>query len=187
MTDKKSLHIPMPADAELEPDYSDPDGDDFDALSRDKVPVRTMEAGDLAAVARIDRKITGDDRSAYLAGKLDEAMNDSAVRVSLVALPPEDGSSNPGGEPVGFIMAKVDFGDYGRAETNAVIDTVGVDPGFAGKGIGHALLSQLMVNLSGLQVETLETQVARENFDLLGFLYSCGFEPSQRLVFAREV
>ncbi len=68
-----------------------------------------------------------------------------------------------------------------------------------------------MVNLSGLQVETLETQparpsqappeasqrreplrrgegqVARENFDLLGFLYSCGFEPSQRLVFAREV
>jgi hypothetical protein len=44
-----------------------------------------------------------------------------------------------------------------------------------------------MVNLSGLQVETLETQVARENFDLLGFLYSCGFEPSQRLVFTREV
>ncbi len=46
------------------PDYSGPHGDDIALLSRDKVPVRSMIASDLPALIRIDRKITGRDRSA---------------------------------------------------------------------------------------------------------------------------
>ncbi len=46
------------------PDYSGPHGDDIVLLSRDKVPVRSMIAPDLPALIRIDRKITGRDRTA---------------------------------------------------------------------------------------------------------------------------
>ncbi|MGC2519091.1 MAG: GNAT family N-acetyltransferase, partial [Burkholderiales bacterium] len=72
-------------------------------------------------------------------------------------------------------------------EPVAVIDTIGVDPGFAGTGIGTALLSQLFVNLEALHVERVETVIARENFDLLGFFYRAGFGPSQRLAFVKRL
>jgi hypothetical protein len=53
--------------------------------------------------------------------------------------------------------------------------------------VGHALLSQLFVNLEALRVERVETVVARENFALLGFFYDGGFELSQRLSFDKRV
>ena len=84
-------------------------------------------------------------------------------------------------------MASVDFGDFGRAEPVAVIDTIGVDPGFAGAGIGRALLSQLFANLEALRVERVATVVARDNFGLLEFFYRAGFGSSQRLAFIKRL
>jgi ribosomal protein S18 acetylase RimI-like enzyme len=84
-------------------------------------------------------------------------------------------------------MARVDLGDYGRAESVAVIDTIGVDPGYGHHGIGHALVSQLFVNLGALCIERVETVVAPRDFGLLGFLYDVGFAPSQRLLFVRSL
>ncbi len=101
------------------------------------------------------------------------------MRVSLVA--------RVDGVAAGFVTARTDFGDFGRAEPVAVLDTIGVDPDYADRGVGHALLSQLFVNLEGLRVERVETVVGRENFELLGFLYDVGFAPSQRLSFVKAV
>lgn len=154
-------------------------GDDYDALSRDRIPVRSLMENDLAAVVRIDRKLTGRDRSAYYAAKLREMLTESGIRVSLVA--EEDGFV------VGFVMARVDFGEFGKVDKAAILDTIGVHPGFAGSGIGHALLSQLFLNLATLQVETVLTQVSPENVDLQRFLYSCGFHPSQRLMLSKTI
>jgi ribosomal protein S18 acetylase RimI-like enzyme len=154
-------------------------GDDFEALSRDRVPVRSMKEDDLAAAVRIDRKLTGRDRSAYYAAKLREMLTESGIRVSLAA--EEDGFV------VGFVMARVDFGEFGKVDKAAVLDTIGVHPGFAGSGFGHALLSQLFLNLATLQVETVLTQVSPDNIGLHRFLYSCGFHPSQRLVLSKTV
>ena len=138
-----------------------------------------LKEDDLAAVVRIDRKLTGRDRSAYYAAKLREMLTESGIRVSLVA--EEDGFV------VGFVMARVDFGEFGKVDKAAVLDTIGVHPGFAGSGIGHALLSQLFLNLATLQVETVLTQVSPENIDLQRFLYSCGFHPSQRLMLSKTI
>jgi ribosomal protein S18 acetylase RimI-like enzyme len=157
----------------------EPGGDDHEALSRDRIPVRSMKEGDLAAAIRIDRKLTGRDRSAYYAAKLREMLTESGIRVSLAA--EEDGFV------VGFVMARVDFGEFGKVDKAAILDTIGVHPGFAGSGIGHALLSQLFLNLSTLQVETVLTQVTPENIGLQRFLYSCGFHPSQRLVLSKTI
>jgi ribosomal protein S18 acetylase RimI-like enzyme len=154
-------------------------GESYETLFRDRVPVRSLKEDDLAAVARIDRKLTGRDRSAYYAAKFREMLTESGIRVSLVA--EEDGFV------VGFVMARVDFGEFGKVDNTAILDTIGVHPGFAGSGIGHALLSQLFLNLSTLQVEVVLTQVTPENIGLQRFLYSCGFHPSQRLVLGKTI
>lgn len=160
-------------------DYGAPPPNDFEALARDLAEVRSLAQADLADVMRIDRRLTGHDRGAYIAHKLDEALLDSAIRVSLIAR--KDGAA------AGFLMASADYGDFGRAEPVAVIDTIGVDPDFAGKGVGRALISQLFINLRALGIERVETVVARAHYGLLGFLYRAGFGPSQRLAFVKRL
>ena len=85
MTEKKEFRVPAEVDAASEIDLSGPRTAQFDTLSRDRVPVRSLTPGDLEALARIERKITGQDRSDYLGRKLDEALLDSGVRVPLLA------------------------------------------------------------------------------------------------------
>ena len=60
MNEPQALRIPVPVDAAAEADYS-AGSDEFDALSRDRIPVRSMAEGDLEAIVRIDAKITGRD------------------------------------------------------------------------------------------------------------------------------
>ena len=91
------------------------------------------------------------------------------------------------GAAVGYLAAKVDFGDAGRTEPTAVIDTLAVDPDRFGSGIGTALVSQLLVNLMALRVERIETEIAREGLDLLAFFYRLGFAPSARLGFVKRL
>jgi predicted N-acetyltransferase YhbS len=160
-------------------DYSALPANDFEALARDRIDVRSLVPEDVDGMARIDRMITGRDRGAYFTRQLSEVLQDSAIRVSLVA--------HRDGSVAGYLTAKVDFGDFGRTEPVAVIDTIGVDPGFGGLGIGSALLSQLCVNLEALQVERVETVISREHFDLLRFLYKAGFAPSERLGFVKRL
>ena len=69
-----------PADP-VEIDHSAPEGDDADALSRDKIPVRSMTEQDINAIISIDRKTAGRDRSAYYKRKQHEVLHQSGVRV----------------------------------------------------------------------------------------------------------
>ena len=55
------------------------------------------------------------------------------------------------------------------------------------RGIGHALVSQLFVNLGALHIDRVETVVAPEALALLGFFHACGFKSSQRLAFVRRL
>mgnify|MGYP002630866375 CR=1 FL=1 len=160
-------------------DYSGSDGDDAEALSRDNFPVRSMRSDDLDALIRIDAKLTGHNRREYFQAKLAEVMIETGVRVSLVAEIDD--------HPAGFIMGRVDFGEFGRTETTAVIDTFGVDPGHGHRGIAHALLSQLTINLGALHVERIRTMVGWNNHQLLGFLEHQGFRPAQQLVLSMKI
>lgn len=161
-----------------EKDYGAPAANDFEALARDRAEVRLLTERDLPAILAIDRRVTGRDREAYLTEVLHEALADSSVRVSLVA--------RLEGVTAGFLMAKTDFGDFGRTGPVAVIDTIGVDPEYTGSGIGAAMLSQLFVNLHALRVEHVETVIEGGNTDLLGFFHRAGFAPSQRLEFVKD-
>lgn len=146
-----------------------PDGEE----EEDELPVRSLTEHDLPAIVRLDRKITGRDRTAYLARKTSEVMKQSAVRVSLVA--------EVEGRLAGFLMARVDFGEFGRAEPTAVLDTIGVDPDQGRRGIGRALLGQLLLNLGGLRAERVLTEVEWSDVPLVAFLGRTGFRRAQRL------
>lgn len=174
-----SVTIPTRVGEAAEVNYGKPAAPDFGPLARDRIPVRAMRESDLRALVAIDGRITGRDRSDYFKRKLEEALYESDVQVSLVAERDEG--------PVGFIMARVDFGAFGRVEPVAVIDTIGVDPDDRGQGVGRALLSQLLVNLTTLRVERVRSVVEWRDHDLFGFLDHCGFRPSQELCFARAI
>ena len=160
-------------------DYSDAEGDQRGALARDIIPCRLMRETDLAAIVKIDRHILGRERQAYYERKLAEAMDESGIRVSLVAEQDD--------HVVGFAMARVDFGEYGRIEPVAVLDSIAVDPGYTHHLVGTALLSQLLANLAALKIEYVRSVADAEYFDVLKFLQRNGFEVSQRLAFVRAV
>lgn len=141
--------------------------------------VRHLRADDLDMLRQIDRQLTGRDRTEYLTRKLDQALHESAIAMSLVA---EDD-----GFVVAFATAHVDLGDFGHLEPVASLETIGVNPGFAHKGFARAILTQMIDNLAALHVERLETEVARDNFELLRFLYRFGFGASQRLPFVHAI
>lgn len=179
MARRTPITIPERVGDAQEINYGNPPAADFGPLGRDKIPVRSMQQKDLAALIAIDRRVTGRDRSSYFKRKFADALNESDVRVSLVA--------DLDGVPVGFIMARVDLGEFGRLEPAAVLDTIGVDPDYQDRGVGRALLSQLLVNLATLRVEIVRTELDWRDRQLIAFLDRCGFRPSQHLCFDRTI
>ncbi len=99
MGNRANINIPERVGEAAEINYGGPADADFGPLTRDLIPVRSMVEGDLHALIAIDRRITGRNRSAYFERKLEEALRESDVRISLVA--------ERDGRPVGFIMARV--------------------------------------------------------------------------------
>jgi ribosomal protein S18 acetylase RimI-like enzyme len=166
-------------DSPREVNYGGSGAADFERLARDDIDVRAMDRVDLDDIVRIDRSIMGRNRRDYMRHKLVEALHASAIRVSLTA--------RLDGIIAGFLMARMDLGDFGRTEPVAVLDTIGVDPDYARRGVGRALLSQLFANLGALRIERVETIVAPRDLALLGFLHEVGFAPSQRLAFVRRL
>lgn len=161
------------------PDFSSPDGDDPNALSRDRVPCRSMQDADLAKIIKIDHALSGTDRTAYCTRKQREILHQSGVQVSLVTL--QDGFV------VGFIMARVDFGEFGHTSREAVMDMVGVDPMFQGQGIGQILMAKLIANLSILHVDTVRTEVNWDALGMIDYFRRTGFQPAQRLTLRKTL
>ncbi|MBT4518623.1 MAG: GNAT family N-acetyltransferase [Halieaceae bacterium] len=152
---------------------------DYTPLLRDTLPARSMEERDLSSIVRIDSKLTDRDRTAFYQAKMQEVLNESGIRVSLVV---EQNSA-----VIGYAMARLDYGDFGQVEPSAVLDTIGVHPDYAGQGVGRALLSQLLGNLAALQVTSIHTQLQWDSVALLEFLANCGFAPTQNLVLSKSI
>ena len=148
-------------------------------LPTDAVAVRELRESDLSAIVKIDKASTGRARREYYESKMKAAVAEQKLRTSLVA--------ELDGHVVGFLLARVYYGEFGHAEPVAVIDSVGVDPAFRGRSAGQALLRQLLMNLNALHVERVETMVDWTQLDLLSFLAKSGFRPAPRLCLERAL
>jgi ribosomal protein S18 acetylase RimI-like enzyme len=149
------------------------------SLDTDGVEVRTMRDGDLEAIVRIDERIGGRSRRKYFEARMAAALRESGIRISLVA--------EVDGGIAGFLMGSVFYGEFGRPEPSAAIDTIGVHPDFRGRRVGKALLRQLEMNMKALGIESLETQVDWNQWELLHFLEAAGFEPAPRICLRRNI
>jgi GNAT superfamily N-acetyltransferase len=138
------------------------------------VIIRSLELGDAPRLVRMDQRLTGRNRSAWYEGKLTRALAESDVRISLGAQ--LDGSL------VGAVLGALQYGEFGQPEPIAVLDTILVDPGYARRGVGRALLETLARNLTAFGIERLRTEVAWDEHDLNRFLGRLGFAPAPRLV-----
>lgn len=146
-----------------------------------RVEVRGLTESDLSARVGLDRLVTGARHDRYYRRLVEEAMHRTGVRVSLVAEVAATGTV------VGVLMARVDYGEYGRAESTAVLDTIVVHPEYAGRHIARAMLAQLVGNLRSLRVDGLRTEVEWADLPLVGFFARSGFTPAQRLSFVRSL
>lgn len=142
-------------------------------LETEEVLVRTLRPDDLEAVIRIDAKAVGHRRDEYFKMKLAQNLAESGIKVSLAA--------ELDGAFVGFLLSRVFYGEFGCPEPVANLDTFGVHPDFRRKGIGHALMRQLRMNLKGLGVGQLRSEVRWDELELLGFFQREGFVPAPRV------
>lgn len=142
-------------------------------LDTDHVLVRALRAEDLDAIVRIDRQATGRNRSTYYEGKVAAALQANAVHTSLVAELDD--------HVVGFMIARVYYGEFGRSEPTAIVDSIGVDRGYQRRKVGDALMRQLLMNLRALGVEHLESLVDWDQQELMQFFAHHEFKPAPRL------
>ncbi len=144
-----------------------------ETLEKEDVVVRTLRPADLEGVIRIDAKNVGSRREQYFQIKLDQNLAETGIKISLAA--------ELDGAFVGFLLCRVHYGEFGVLEPAAILDTFGVDPLFQGRGVGHALMRQLRMNLSGLGVGELRSEVRWEDAALMNYFRREGFLPAPRI------
>jgi ribosomal protein S18 acetylase RimI-like enzyme len=154
----------------------DLDADVSQDLALERISVRALTLADLPSVIGLDRGITGQDRSIYLKRKVSEALRSNGVRLSMLAEIDDT--------PAGFIMARVDYGEFGETEREAVLDTIGVEAEFQRQNVATSLLTQMLNQLSSLRVERVRTVIEWKNTTLIAFLDRSGFKPTQNLTFS---
>jgi predicted N-acetyltransferase YhbS len=149
---------------------------DHDTETTDReetIQVRGLRPDDLEAVVALDARHVGRRRDQFFRLKLQENLQADGIRLSLAA--------EMDGLFIGFLLARVYYGEFGRTEPAAVLDTLNVHPDYQGQGVGSALIAQLRRNLRALGVYALQTEVEWDDQALLAFFHHEGFRPAPRL------
>lgn len=141
--------------------------------------VRPLEDDDLASVVAIDRAHSGQSRSAFFEKRFAAAKASPGDFVHVGVA--QDGSL------VGFVMARILRGEFGRTEAVAALDVLGVDSGSRERGIGQALMGELVRILREKNVLSLHSQVEWSSYELLRFFAGSGFALAPRLALERPV
>ena len=136
-------------------------------MSRTTVTVRPAEPSDLAAIVRIDEKLTAQTRKDYWRTRLD-----------IAALRPPWMSSvaEMDGRLVGFLFGWVGESEFGIAGPTAWIDMIGVDPAYRGRGVGQALVERFISGGRELRaIQKVATLIDLGQADVREFFTRLGF------------
>ena len=148
-------------------------------LETDAIQVRVLTMEDHAAIVRIDEQAMRRCREAYYETKIRASLETGTLHASLVAEVDD--------HVVGFVIARLYYGEFGHSEPVAVIDSVGVDFEYRRRKVGQALMRQLLMNLRAVGVEFVESIVDWERQELVSFLANHGFKPAPRLCLRLEL
>ena len=141
-------------------------------MGREAIHIRKLTTDDLAAVTRIDEKITGKERRDLWAKRLDAY---EGIRPPWACLVAE--SDN---RVVGFIFWWTSGWEFGIRGEVGWIDILGVDPVYRGKGIGRALVESFIENAQWRRgIEQIFTLVDPDDSEINHFFTSLGFTPGK--------
>ncbi len=145
----------------------------------DDLTVRLLVEKDLSRLVQMDQQLTGRNRKVWYERKLRRALEETDIRISL--------GVEIDGVLVGALLGSLLYGEFGQPEPVAQLDTILVDRSFTGRGVGTAMLDQLLRNLRALGIERLRTEVGWDEHELSSFLAARGFSPIPRLVLETKV
>ena len=130
--------------------------------------ISPLRPTDIAAVIRLDAKLTGRRKPAYWKGVFAEFVSAArgSTRVGLAA--------RADGRLSGYLLGEVRAFEFGSAPSGWIF-AVGVDPGQAHHGIGSALVAEAGRRFRRAGVSTVRTMVRRNDVSLLAFFRSNGF------------
>lgn len=130
--------------------------------------ISPLRPTDLAAVVRLDAKLTGRRKPAYWKTVFADFVSPArgSTRVGLAA--------RADGPLAGYLLGEVRAFEFGSAPCGWIF-AVGVDPGQAHHGIGSALVAEAGRRFSRAGVSTVRTMVQRNDVSLLSFFRSNGF------------
>ena len=138
---------------------------------------RALRPEDLDAVIDIDRRITGRARRGFFEKRLEAAQ---AGAGNFIVVAAEDG-----GRLTGYAIARVQAGEFGDADTVAILDSIGVDPDCQRAGLGAALLDAVTRTMKRLGIKELRTETAWTDHALVRFFAANGFAMTPRVVLER--
>jgi ribosomal protein S18 acetylase RimI-like enzyme len=136
--------------------------------TRAAAQISPLRPGDLAAVVRLDAKLTGRRKPAYWKSAFRDFVTTkrSRVRVGLAA--------RDGARLVGYLLGDVRAFEFGSAPCGWIF-ALGVDRAHAHHGIGSALVAEAARRLARTGVPAVRTMVARNDVAMLAFFRSNGF------------
>jgi GNAT superfamily N-acetyltransferase len=141
--------------------------------------IRPLRADDIETIIAIDRVHSGRVRRSFFEKRFVAARLPSDEFVDIGA--------TRDGVLLGFAMARILTGEFGRARSAAMLDGLGVAADSQGSGLGRALMLELIRRLRDIGVRSLHSQAAWTNADLLRFFAAAGFELAPRLALERAV
>ena len=138
-----------------------------------------LRAADVERVIAIDRAHTGRSRRRFFKKRFAAA---AARPHDFIAIGIRHREALSG-----YAIARILRGEFGREQAVAVLDAVGVEPQSEQRGVGHALMDELIVALNRMGVRSLQSQVDWDNHDLLRFFAASDFALAPRLVLERSL
>ena len=147
------------------------------AFQRDEI--RAIDADDLETILAIDRAHTKYSRRRFFEKRFFQAAAHPAQFVQI--------GFARGGALRGFAIAHLQRGQFGREDSVAVLDALGVEFDNQSHGMGQLLIGHLLEILRLRGVRVLHSQANWKSHDLLRFFDRCGFALSSRVVLERTV
>jgi ribosomal protein S18 acetylase RimI-like enzyme len=148
------------------------------AATSDSV-VRPLRASDLERVIAIDSAHVGEPRRHFFEKRLAHAKQHPEDYVQL--------GVSRNGSLAGFVFARILRGEFGRAQSIATLDAVGVEHDSRERGVGHSLMDALGKIMREKGVQSLQSQADWTNHAVLRFFDASGFGLAPRLVLERAV
>ena len=131
----------------------------------DELVIRAAARADVAAVSRLDSRITGMSKADYWEDMF-ERYGKRPDRFFLIA-------EAPGGSVAGFIIGEVRAWEFGSPPSGWIF-ALGVDPKARLKKIGSRLFQAICADLAASGVDTVRTMLARDDELNMAFFRSQG-------------